>query len=77
MDQYATAILIGLMVFNVIVAKDTRGYAFTAIISLLNVAISVSQFANADIYFGPYTQTMVLMVAILCMVYNIRSKGKE
>lgn len=75
MDQYATYILIGLAVLNILTAKYMQGWAYTALISILNISIATTALFTAiyaDIYFAPYIQLIVLFVAIMSLVAGMR-----
>lgn len=78
MDQYATFFLIVLMSLNILVTRYTQGYAYSTLVSVLNISVATTALFTtlyADIYYSPYLQLMVLFVAIFTMVGKLRING--
>lgn len=78
MDAIYTAFLLILMLINVLIASLKTGWALPAAIGLLNVSIAAAALGTDignDIYFSPWTQTMVLVVAIFTIYGTFRSNS--
>lgn len=80
MDAIYTAFLLILMLINILVATLSNGWALAALIGILNISVACAALFTAiyaDIYFAPYIQLMVLMVAIFTMWTNFSGRQKQ
>lgn len=75
MDPTPTIIILVMIFANILITYSKKGYAFSALISILNISIATDAFFTstyATIYFTPWVPLLLLMVAIVCMVDGIR-----
>lgn len=80
MELIYTLLLIILMLINILVATLSNGYALAAIIGLLNITIAITSMSSAifeAIYFSPYLQLMVIIVAIYTMYTSFRGSKHQ
>lgn len=80
MDIIYTALLLTMMLINILATLVSEGYAFSALLSVINISIACDALFTsvyAEIYFAPWIPLLVLFVAIICMVDGIRTKRSK